>query len=99
MSRGAPRNRRFAMAKSKTTEKTINAAENMESAMKNGTEAMKTGFEKAVKNYDHFVGYGKETVEAYTKAANVAAKGAETLHNEIFAFSKQTFENTVAQTK
>jgi len=87
------------MAKSKTTEKTIDATENIESAMKNGTEALKTGFEKAVKNYDHFVGYGKETVEAYTKAANVAAKGAETLHNEIFAFSKQSFENTVAQTK
>jgi phasin family protein len=87
------------MAKSKTTEKTIDATENIESAMKNGTEALKTGFEKVVKNYDHFVGYGKETVEAYTKAANVAAKGAETLHNEIFAFSKQSFENTVAQTK
>jgi phasin family protein len=87
------------MAKSKTTEQTINAAENMESAMKNGSEALKTGFEKAVKNYDHFVGFGKETVEAYTKAANVAAKGAETLHNEIFAFSKQSFENTIAQTK
>jgi phasin family protein len=87
------------MVKSKTTEKTIDATENMESAMKNGSEAMKNGFEKAVKNYDHFVGYGKETVEAYTKAANVAAKGAETLHNEIFAFSKQSFENTIAQTK
>ena len=87
------------MVKSKTTEKTIDATENMEFAMKNGAEAMKNGFEKAVKNYDHFVGYGKETVEAYTKAANVAAKGAETLHNEIFAFSKQSFENTIAQTK
>jgi phasin family protein len=87
------------MAKSKTAEKTINAAENMETAMKNGAEALKTGFEKAVKSYDHFVGYGKETVEAYTKAANVAAKGAETLHNEIFAYSKQSFEDTVAATK
>lgn len=87
------------MAKNKITEETLNAAEHVESTMKNGAEALKTGFEKAVKNYDHFVGFGKETVEAYTKAANVAAKGAETLNNEIFAFSKQTFENTVAQTK
>ena len=87
------------MVKSKTTEKTIDATENMEFAMKNGTEAMKNGFEKAVKNYDHLVGYGKETVEAYTKAANVAAKGAETLHNEIFAYSKQSFEDTIAATK
>ena len=87
------------MAKSKTTEKTIDATENMEFAAKNGAEALKSGFEKAVKNYDHFVGFGKETVEAYVKAANVAGKGAETLHNEIFAFSKQSFENTIAQTK
>ena len=87
------------MAKNKMNEETLNAAEHVESTMKNGAEALKNGFEKAVKNYDHFVGFGKETVEAYTKAANVAAKGAETLNNEIFAFSKQTFENTVAQTK
>jgi phasin family protein len=87
------------MAKFKTTEKTIDATENMEFAAKNGAEALKSGFEKAVKNYDHFVGFGKETVEAYVKAANVAGKGAETLHNEIFAFSKQSFENTIAQTK
>ena len=87
------------MAKSKTTEKTIHADEGVESAMKNGTEALKTGFEKAVKNYDHFVGYGKDTVEAYTKAANVAAKGAETLHNEIFAYSKQSMEDTMAAAK
>jgi phasin family protein len=87
------------MAKSKSTEKTIDAAENMESAMKNGAEALKNGFEKVVKNYDHFVGYGKDTVEAYTKAANVAAKGAETLHNELFAYSKQSIEDAIAQTK
>ncbi len=63
------------MAKSKTTEKTIEATENVEAAMKNGAEALKTGFEKAVKNYDHFVGFGKDTVEAYVKAANVAGQG------------------------
>lgn len=87
------------MAKSKTAEKTINAAENVESAMKNGAEALKTGFEKAVKSYDHFVGYGKETVEAYMQAANVAGKGAETLHNEIYAYSKQSIEDSISAAK
>ncbi|HWA03272.1 MAG TPA: phasin family protein [Rhizomicrobium sp.] len=87
------------MAKSKTAETTVNAAENIETAMKNGTEALKSGFEKAVKNYDQFLGYGKDTVEAYMKAANVAGKGAETLHNEIFAYSKQSLEDTIAATK
>jgi len=88
------------MAKNKTAgEKTMDAAEGMESTMKNGADAAKMGFEKAVKGYDQFLGYGKETVEAYAKAANVAAKGAETLHNEIFAYSKQSMEDTIAQTK
>jgi len=87
------------MAKNKAAEKTFEAAEGMENVMKNGAETFKTGFEKAVKGYDQFVGYGKETVEAYTKAANVAAKGAETLHNEIFAWQKQSMEDALAQTK
>ena len=87
------------MAKNKTAEKTFEAAEGMESAMKNGAETFKNGFEKAVKGYDQFLGFGKETVEAYTKAANVAAKGAETLNSEIFAYSKQSMEDTIAATK
>jgi phasin family protein len=87
------------MAKTKTTEKTIEATENMESAMKNGAEALKTDFEKVAKSYQHFAGYGKETVEAYMQAANVAGKGAETLHNEIYSYSKQSFEDAIAQTK
>jgi phasin family protein len=87
------------MAKNKLADKTIDAAEGAESVMKNGSDAFKTGFEKAVKGYDQFVGFGKENVEAYTKAASVAAKGAETLHNEIFAYSKQSMEDTIAATK
>jgi phasin family protein len=88
------------MAKNKMAgEKTIDAAEGMESTMKNGADAAKMGFEKVVNGYGQFLGYGKETVEAYAKAANVAAKGAETLNNEIFAYSKQSMEDTIAQTK
>ena len=85
------------MAKTKTAGEKINGT--AETTLKNGADALKTGFDKAVKNYDQFLGYGKETVEAYTKAANVAAKGAETLHNEIFAYSKQSMEDTMAATK
>jgi phasin family protein len=67
--------------------------------MKKGAETLKAGFEKAVKNYDQFVGFGKDTVEAYVKAANVAGKGAETLHNEIYTYSKQSIEDSIAATK
>src|SRR5262245_10556320 len=84
------------MAKAKSAE-AIN--EGIETAFKTGTEALKVSFEKAVKNYDQFLGYGKDTVEAYVKAANVAGKGAETLHNEIYAYSKQSIEDSIAAAK
>ena len=89
------------MAKSAKTagDKVNDAAENIETAMKSGTEAFKAGFEKAVKNYDQIVGYGKETVGAYVKSANVAGKGAETLHNELYSYSKQSIEDSIAAAK
>jgi phasin family protein len=85
------------MAKNKTAGEKINGS--AETAIKNGTHALKTGFDKAVKNYDQFLGYGKETVEAYMKSANAAGKGVETLHSEIYAFSKQSVEESLAATK
>jgi phasin family protein len=88
------------MAKHKTAGAKINgAAKTAESTLKNGAETLKTGFNKAVKNYDHFLGYGKETVEAYVKAANAAGKGAETINGEIYAFSKSSIEESIAATK
>jgi phasin family protein len=87
------------MAKAKLAGEKINGTETIEAAMKNGSEALKTGFEKVAKNYDHFVGYGRETVEAYMKAANVAGKGVETLQSEIYTFSKQSVEESIAATK
>lgn len=73
--------------------------EAVEAAMKTGTEALKNGFEKAAKGYDQLFGYGKDTMEAYLKSANVAGKGAETLHNELYSFSKQAIEDQMAQAK
>ena len=89
------------MAKSAkaASDKVNDAAENIETAMKTGTEAFKAGFEKAVKNYDQIVGYGKETAEAYVKSANAAGKGAETLHNELYTYSKQSIEDSIAAAK
>lgn len=73
--------------------------ETAETVMKNGTEVLKNGIEKAVKGYDQFVGFSKETAEAYLKAASVAGKGVETLNSEIYSFSKQSVEDTLAATK
>jgi phasin family protein len=85
--------------KTKTAGEKIDGTEGSETAIKTGSEAFKTGFDKAVKNYDQFLGYGKETVEAYMKAANAAGKGVETLHTELYAYSKQSVEDSISATK
>ena len=85
--------------KTKAAGEKINGTETIETAFKTGSEAFKTGFDKAVKNYDQFLGYGKDTVEAYMKAANAAGKGVETLHNELYAYSKQSVEDSISATK
>jgi phasin family protein len=87
------------MAKMKSAEAINGAAEGIETAFKNGTEAIKVTFEKAVKNYDQLLGYGKDTVDAYVKSANAAGKGAETLHNAMYAYSKQSIEDSITATK
>ena len=87
------------MAKTKAASETIKGAEHFETAALTGAADLKSGFDKAVKNYDSLVGYGKETVEAVVKSAEAAGKGAETLHNEIYAFSKSSVEETIAATK
>jgi len=86
------RNRSKAGARVETTE-------TLDTAMKNGSEAFRTGFEKAVKGYDQFWGYGRETVEAYVKAANATGKGVETLQNEIYSYSKQSVEDSISAAK
>jgi phasin family protein len=82
-----------------TTASKTEATEAVEAAVKTGTEALKSGFEKAAQGYDQIYGYSKDTVEACVKSANVAGKGAETLHNELYSFSKQAIEDQMAQAK
>ena len=85
------------MSKAKTAgEKAANTAE---TALENGAAALKTGLEKALKGYDAYLGYGKETAEAVMKSATVAGKGVETINNEIYSYSKQSIEDSVAATK
>lgn len=87
------------MAKAKVAGEKFDGTETIETALKNGSEAFKTGFEKVAKNYDNFLTYGRDTVEAYMKAANAAGKGVETLQSEIYSFSKQSVEDSIAATK
>ena len=84
------------MVNVKAKSERINGTEAVETAFKNGSEAFKSNFDKMVKGYDRFFGYGRETMEAYVKAANAAGKGVETIHSEIYAYSKQSFEDSVS---
>jgi phasin family protein len=85
------------MSKAKTAgERTANSAE---TAMENGAAALKTGLEKAMKGYDAVLGYSKETAEAVMKSATVAGKSVESINSEIYSFSKQSIEDSVAATK
>ena len=85
------------MSKTKTAaEKTSASAE---AAFLNGADTLKAGFEKAVKNYDTVLSYGKDTVEAYVKSATVAGKGLETINSEIYAYSKDAIEESIAAGK
>jgi phasin family protein len=84
------------MARSKSTQ---NGEQVLESTVLTGAEAIKDGFEKAVKSYDQFVAFGKDNAEAMLKSANAAGKGMETLNSEVFAFTRKLIEDGVAATK
>ena len=85
------------MSKAKTAGDKATAT--AETALENGAAALKTGLEKALKGYDAFVTYGKDNAEAVTKSATVAGKGIESINSEIYSYSKQSIEDSVAATK
>ena len=85
------------MSKAKTAGEKATAS--AETALENGAAVLKTGMEKALKGYDAFVGYGKDTADAVTKSATVAGKGIETINGEIYSYSKQSIEDAVTATK
>jgi phasin family protein len=74
-------------------------AEPIEAALLTGAEAMKDGFEKAVKGYDQFVSFGKDNAEAVLKSANAAGKGIETINSEVFAYVRKSAEDSVTAAK
>ena len=85
------------MSKAKTAaEKTSAAAE---TTFLNGAEALKAGFEKAAKSYDTVLTYGKDTAEACMKSATVAGKGIESINSELYSYSKDAIEESIAAGK
>ena len=84
------------MAKAKAVKE---GADVIEAALKNSTEAVKDGFDKAVKGYDQLISFGKDNAEAVIKSATLAGKGLEAVNTEVFAYSRLTVEEGVEVTK
>ena len=73
--------------------------EPMDTTVLPGAEAMKDGFEKAVKTYDQLMAFNKDNAEAVLKSATAAGKGIESINTEVFAYSRKFFEDGVAAAK
>lgn len=82
-----------------TKAKTNGANETVEEAIAASTEAMKEGFEKALKGYDEFAAASKENVDAFVEAMSASQKGLEAINTEALTYSKQAMEESVAAAK
>jgi phasin family protein len=82
-----------------TRKSTRNDDQDVENTVLAGTEAIKDGFEKAVKTYDQILAFGKDNADAVLKSANAAGKGFEVINSAIFAYTRKSIEEGVAATK
>lgn len=53
-------------------------------------------FEKFSKGFEGFTAFGQENMDALVKSTEIAAKAAEGIGSEVSAFSKKSFEDSVA---
>jgi len=83
----------------RTKSTSSNGAETVESALYTGAEAMKDSFERAIKGYDQFVSFSKDTAEAVIKSANAAGKGLETINSEVFSYTRKSIEDGIVASK
>lgn len=79
-----------------TKANTNGATETVEEAITAGTEAMKDGFDKALKGYDEFASVSKDNIEAIVEASTSTQKGIEAINTEAMTYSKQAMEDGVA---
>ncbi len=79
-----------------TTKKTATKAEDV------FTEAQKTfeaNADKFGKGFEDATAFGQETLDALVKSTEIATRAAEELNADIAAFSKKSFEESVAAAK
>ncbi|MEM1265761.1 MAG: TIGR01841 family phasin [Pseudomonadota bacterium] len=57
---------------------------------------MKEGIEKMTKGFEDLGTFSQENMDAMVKSSEIATKAAEGIGSELTAFSKKSFEDTVA---
>lgn len=59
-------------------------------------KSMKEGIEKMTKGFEDLGTFSQENMDAMVKSSEIATKAAEGIGSELTAFSKKSFEDTVA---
>ena len=83
------------MSKAKTNASQSSSKTAGETGFKAGTDAFKAGFEKAVAAQADVLETARDNVQACVQAAGIASQNAENLNNEFYAFTKQSFDDSV----
>lgn len=84
------------MANAKTTK---TAAEQVEALAAGTQKAVTEQVEKLTKGFEGVTAFGQGNVEALVKTSEVAVKAVEGLNSEFSAFSKKSFDESVAAAK
>jgi phasin family protein len=91
-------------AKASATDKTLDMTNNVmqeatakvETLVADTQKAVTEQFEKFSKGLEGLTSFGQENVDAIVKSSEIAAKAAEGIGTEISAYSKKSFEDSVA---
>ncbi|WP_413660472.1 phasin family protein [Maricaulis sp. D1M11] len=73
--------------------------ETVETMTTASNQAVKEGFEKAMKALEDARSFNKETVDAVIESATVAGKGMEAVNASAIAYAKNSVNESVAATK
>jgi phasin family protein len=72
------------------------ATAKVETLVADTQKAVTEQFEKFSKGFEGLTSFGQENVDAIVKSSEIAAKAAEGIGTEISAYSKKSFEDSVA---
>jgi phasin family protein len=115
MAAGAEAAEKVAKTSKETVQKAVKAGhETVEKAVKTSADAFTKGYEQyfsaakdqigklfpsAAKNFDELAAFNKGNLDAFLAASTAAAKGFESLSQQLIAYNQKTVEAGIASTK